>query len=162
MWLFLVCCLYYVIVASRSSATFVQRQISLYKSQLLQTNCTTCVSHQLYYKQRWMLTLFSMINWQRWSVKLSWQHLQRLTCCGKRRKSSVLSYPTCTWHPRWGWPHRNFTKIFGNRKLQYLCYRCSIVCVILRLAFWKNSLTCDTQTERQTDGHRATAHSMPA
>jgi len=37
------------------------------------------------------------------------------------RRSQMLTYPTCIWHPHWGWPCSNFV-IFSIRKLEYLFY----------------------------------------
>jgi len=43
------------------------------------------------------------------------------------RKSPLLAYSTPVWHPRWGWPHCNFTEIFCNSKLESLSYR-TVLC----------------------------------
>ena len=60
------------------------------------------------------------------------------------------TYPTCIWHPRWGWPRSNFKKIFGIRKLESLGYRvCVFLCLVISVQLW---LVTDGQTDRQTQG----------
>jgi len=36
--------------------------------------------------------------------------------CSECQQPPILSYPTCTWRPRWGWPRWNFAMMFGTRK----------------------------------------------
>jgi len=38
------------------------------------------------------------------------------------KKLPLLTYPTCILHLHSGWPHSNFIKIFGIRKLECLGY----------------------------------------
>jgi len=42
------------------------------------------------------------------------------------RKSPIVTYPTCIWRSRWGWPSWNFAEIIGIRKLQSLGYRTAL------------------------------------
>jgi len=51
--------------------------------------------------------------------------IERAIC---RKSSPILTYPTCIWRPRCGWPRQNFSKIFGTR-IHGLS--CDIVCVIV-------------------------------
>jgi len=37
-----------------------------------------------------------------------------------------LTYPTCIWRLRWGWPRLNFAEIFGVRKLDSPGYRAAL------------------------------------
>jgi len=66
------------------------------------------------------------------------------------RKSPILTYPTCIWRLRWGWPRSSFAEIFSTRKLE-----CGVICVILSLAVSaEHQLVTDRQTDRQTDTRR--------
>jgi len=51
-------------------------------------------------------------------TELSWQRLRLSDCRRFRdiascRKSPILTYLTCIWRLRWGWPRLSFTEIFG-------------------------------------------------
>ena len=66
------------------------------------------------------------------------------------QKSPILTHPTCIWRPRRGWLRSNFADIFGIRKL-VPGLSCGVVYVILRLARFSRTPTCDRQTDKRTD-----------
>ena len=49
------------------------------------------------------------------------------------RKSPILTYLTCTWRPRWGWPQSNFCKIFGSEKVQSIGFVFFTIAVLIEL-----------------------------
>ena len=57
--------------------------------------------------------LATEISWQRYASSVANFKLSQLH----------LTYPTCIWHLRWGWPHLSFAEIFDVRKLESLGYR---------------------------------------
>ena len=65
-----------------------------------------------------------------------------------------LNLPHLYFAPRWGWLRRNFTDIFGVRKLEFLRYRVAF-CVILRSALL---VQCRFVTDRQADRYTTTAY----
>jgi len=56
------------------------------------------------------------LSWQRFASKVANFQLPHLR----------LSYPTCIWRLRWGWPRLSFAEIFSNRKLESLIYRVAL------------------------------------
>ena len=80
-----------------------------------------------------------------------------------RRKSPILTHPTCIWCPCRGWPRSNFVEIFGNKKTRVPGLSWGVVCVILRFAVLvEHRFVTDRQTDRQTDRHRAMAGTADA
>jgi len=89
-----------------------------------------------------------------------WRHLantiESSVCCSNAalcqitlttwRKSPILTYSTCIWRLRWGWPRLSFAEIFDIITLESLC---GVVCGILRC--FSRTPTWNRQTDRQTD-----------
>ena len=97
------------------------------------------------------------------ATELSWQCLLAMVDVFELQrviywKLQILTYPTCSWHLCWGWPHLNFAEIFGNRKLETVL-SCGIVCMILHLAI---SVEHWLVTDRQTDRYMTMAYNVLA
>ena len=72
------------------------------------------------------------------------------------RKLPILTYSTCIWCLRWGWPRLSFGEIFSVRKR---VPPCGVVCVILHLAV---SVEHQLVTDRQTDTRVKTTAVIPS
>ena len=96
------------------------------------------------------------------ATELSWQHFASKVV-NFQQLHLHLTYPTCIWRPRWGWPCLSFAQIFGNRK-PVSGLSCGVVCVILRTAVPVKHPTCDRRTDRrtvgQTDGQTDTCRQL--
>jgi len=66
-------------------------------------------------------------------------------------KSPILTYLTCIWRPRLGWPCSNFAETFGSRKLVSMRYRVALFPWFYVQPFWHNTGVW------QTDGHTTMA-----
>ena len=63
-----------------------------------------------------------------------------------------LRFANFSWCPHWGWPRSNFNKIFGFRKQEFPGYHGH--CLFhLTFSHFSTTMTCDSQTHRQTQGH---------
>jgi len=62
------------------------------------------------------------------------------------RKSPVLTYPTCIWHPRMGWPRSNFAEIFRFWKIDSLGYCVALLVCSYVEPFSSNTDSWQTQT----------------
>jgi len=86
------------------------------------------------------------------ATELSWQRLRRSTFSSYSelgpicQKLPILTYSTCIWRLRWGWPRLNFAEIFGSKKTRVSGLSYGAVCVIPRLAVSVEH----RQTDRQT------------
>ena len=67
----------------------------------------------------------------------------------KRRKYFI---PTCIWRPHWGWPHWNYTEIFGVARESRL-YHAALFSRWCFAVLIEHRLVTDRQTDRRTDGH---------
>lgn len=72
----------------------------------------------------------------------------------EQSQKAISTYPTCIRHSRWGWPHSNFTKIFGVR-IRVTVLLWGVVCCISSQS--GTIPTCDRK-----NGCRVTTYAAPA